>query len=139
MRKNVTAADFPPDCKNVAEWISRLRSYNVPEHILTKCEPKVRTNGAPLGCAFGVACIDTSQKKTKIKDYNEEIISDDLIDSYRSFYVFKAKKNFHMTWDNDTTPPENLLYHFNTVMCDVPLIPKPEKKRKGPGSAAAAA
>ena len=111
-------------------WLERLRDIGLSERVVNSCEQRVTTESSPQGCGFGIRCIDTNEPETGI-GYRDVVTNpDDLVQSYREFYAFKAKHSFCMRWDGRLDVPPDLEAAFEGVLPDVaPMTSSPKRNR----------
>ena len=108
----------------------RLRDKGVSERVVDSCLLRVATGSSPDGCFFGVRCIETNEPETGVK-YDDIITNpDDLVQSYREFYAFKAKRMFCMRWDKRPDVPADLQAAFAGVLPDTPPMDSPPKRKR---------
>ena len=108
----------------------------VPEHVVEKCELQVALTNTPVGCGFGVFCVESKEDDIQVSDIvhkNALGLDVDLILTYRNYYAFKAKRKFPMKWDRSPTPPDALSSHMDGFLPDeTPMLTKPRNAPKRP-------
>ena len=104
--------------KDPADWLAKLSPKQ-----RTSVEPRVSTLNSPPSVGYGVACIDDEFRV----HVNGQI---DLEESYRKFYVYKARFKFPMKWNKSFSVPSNLQNAFAQYYPNQPVITKRQLKRQ---------
>ena len=129
LNERVNRDDLPVDVC-VSGWLERLRDKDVSEQAIDSCGQRATTVSLPEGCFFGVRCIETNEPETGV-NFNDIITNpDDLVQSYREFYAFKAKRMFCMRWDKRPDVPADLQAAFAGVLPDTPPMDSPPKRKR---------
>lgn len=132
---NVCEEQLPQDV-GVHAWLRRLAYMGVPEHVVEKCELQVALTNTPVGCGFGVFCVESKEDDIQVSDIVHKSalgLDVDLVLTYRNYYAFKAKRKFPMKWDRSRVPPEDLSPHMNEYLPDESLmLTKPRNAPKRP-------
>ncbi len=100
-----------PENATVSEWVDRLEYHNVPLHVIEASLAKVATVNAPIGCHFGVVCIESKTPgipTSHLIARDEEDSEINLTASYKRYYHYKATNMFSMMWAKSATPPKEL-------------------------------
>jgi len=111
-----------PDTCTTLEWEEQLRNLHISEKSITSCMSRVASINPPMGCKFGVVCIDIDD------EFKRDIFvsingTTDLTATYKRFYVYKAKFKFFMEWHNQgSNPPCAFGDLFDRVFPDLPLL-----------------
>lgn len=76
---------------------------------------------------FGVCCIETDGSVDK-----GDICTDDVVQSYTSYYAFKAKCKMAMTWKGSQQVPKAMKRSFGSLLPDKPTaVVLPRKTFQG--------
>ena len=117
---NVSRSLLPEDA-SPDNWLRRLCDMGIPDKVVESCRSKIVTKSAPQGCSFGVCCIETDGSVDK-----GDICTDDVVQSYTSYYAFKAKCKMAMTWKGSQQVPKAMKRSFGSLLPDKPSLTKEE-------------
>lgn len=135
IQDNVCEDQLPPDV-GVHAWLRRLAYMGVPDHVVEKCELRVALTNCPVGCGFGVFCVESKEDDVSVEDIvhkNALGFDVDLVLTYRNYYAFKAKRRFPMKWNRNPVPPEDLSSHMEQFLPDESaMLTKPRTPPKRP-------
>lgn len=127
--------DCLPLTVTVDGWKKQMLSMDLPNSVIESCMARLSTINPPSGCAFGVVCVDVEDDiKHQIFAYEGNEI--DTVETYRRFYVYKAKRKFPFKWAKQGTPPHWFGDIFKRVLADEEVLAAPIKPLKPTKSAA---
>jgi len=119
--KRTMCFDSLPATTTPAKWAKQLKGMGISDDNIKSCLSKVALKNPPNGCIFGVACVD-------VPDYLVDDIfvycgtQIDLVETYRRFMVFKAKRKMSFEWDDKKVPPDEYGSLFDDIMPDEDML-----------------
>jgi len=119
--------DTLPRTCTLSKWAERLAGLEYSDELIQACASKAATVNPPIGCNFGVVCIDQALWDDLVVTTNNGI---DLVQSYMRYYVYKSKHNFVMTWDKKQVAPHHFGNLFDTIYPDKPMLDTAPKRTK---------
>ena len=117
--------DTLPRTCTLSKWADRLASLEYTDELIQTCVSKAATVNPPIGCNFGVVCIDQTLWDDLVVTTTKGI---DLVQSYMRYYVYKSKHNFVMTWEKNQLVPHQFGDLFETIYPDTPMLNSAPKR-----------
>jgi hypothetical protein len=111
--------DALPRACTLSTWAERLASLEYTDELIQTCVSKAATVNPPIGCNFGVVCIDQTLWGDLVVTTEKGI---DLVQSYMRYYVYKSKHSFVVTWDKKQDTPHQFGNLFETIYPDKPML-----------------